>query len=574
MGTRERSERLRGIPTPVRRQDRWRVAIAALTVAGCAADEAGPVDRCEATATSQALTAAERKVVGEASPYPADPMLRAREAELIGSQRARREAAWAAIARVLEPVPLAVDLPAHDGPETLPRWHTWYALDDLNRIFQKVWRPLPQAHRLAREPIPDAALDAGFAWNPHAVEELENWPEQRFLDYVDTLDDELDVAGVGGIARVGHAPGAARHLLASYAQEIRCFADGAPEPFVDGAPASPTVTREPLALAACEERVFGPYFIASGETLTARAGLTRIEVVRDEIGGAVACAEIGAPCVVDGPGPVWVKVASIGEPVTGELRVDHVSPDAPWAGCLDGRFPLDAAVVKADWRRADLDFQVPVHDTSAATLAAQLAGDADWGAGETTADPAPDAIYTVRATSGNTYRLSALHLMTRELDHWLWVTLWWSPEPDSDFGADRPAAIDALGGPWGSYKMCAVAAFTERDADPGGGYQDDHPDLAAALAAVHPGVGGASWCSNPFLEVGHGNAGTNCVGCHQHGGTKLASELILGEPAMFPDHGRLQVRNNFPVDYAWSTDRGDQIAAMLRDEVEYWDDVE
>jgi hypothetical protein len=180
----------------------------------------------------------------------------------------------------------------------------------------------------------------------------------------------------------------------------------------------------------------------------------------------------------------------------------------------------------------------------------------------------------VRATSGNVYRLSGLHLMTRELDHWLWITLWWSPEPDGDFGADRPAAIDALGGPWGSYKMCAVAAFHEGDPDPGGGYQADHPELAAALAAVHAGEGGPSWCSNPYLELGHGNAATNCVGCHQHGGTQLGSEAILSEGTTFPEHGRLQVRNNFPVDYLWSTDRGDQVAAMLRDEVEYWDDVE
>lgn len=553
---------------------RARVAIAALVLAGCAADEAQPVDRCEATTTSAALTAAERKVVGEASPYPADPMLRAREDELLASQRARRDAAWAAVARVLEPVALAVDLPAHPGPDMLPRWHTWYALDDLHRIFQKVWRQIPQAERLARAPIPDELLDAGFAWNPRAVEEMASWPEERFQGYVDSLDTQLEVDGVGGIARVGFAPAAARHLLASYAPQIDCFAGGAPEPFVDGAPLTPTVSREPLALAACEQRVFGPYFVATGETLRATAGTTRIGVRRDGIGGELTCEVIDQPCVVAGPGAFWVEVASIGEPVAGELRVEHVAPDAPWAGCLDGRFPLDAAIVKADWRRAELDFALPVHDTSAATLAANLAGDADWGDGQSTADPGPADIYTVQASSGNVYRMAGMHLMTRELDHWLWVTLWWSPEPDTDFGADRPAAIAALGAPWNQYKMCAVAGFAEGDADPGGGYQDDHPDLAAALAAVHPGVGGPSWCSNPFLELGHGNAGTNCVGCHQHGGTQLASESILGDAAAFPDHGRVQVRNNFPVDYAWSSDRGDQVAVMLRDEVLYWDDVE
>jgi hypothetical protein len=164
----------------------------------------------------------------------------------------------------------------------------------------------------------------------------------------------------------------------------------------------------------------------------------------------------------------------------------------------------------------------------------------------------------------------ALHIMTRELDHWLWVTLWWSPEPDGDFGADRPASITALGGPWGSYKMCTVAGFDEGDADPAGGFDGS---LGASLAAVHAGAGGPSWCSNPYLELGHGNAETNCVGCHQHGGTALRAEDLLGDEVAFPDRTRAQVRNNFPSDYAWSTVDGDRLAQMLREEILFWDGV-
>lgn len=190
-----------------------------------------------------------------------------------------------------------------------------------------------------------------------------------------------------------------------------------------------------------------------------------------------------------------------------------------------------------------------------------------------TADPGPGAIYTVQASSGNRFRLAALHLMTRELDHWLWVTLWWSPRPDEDFGADRPAAMASLGPPWDQYKLCAVAAFDEGDADPTGGYAADHPSLAAALAAVHRGAGGPSWCSNPFIEQGHGNGQTNCVGCHQHGGAGLLPADILADEARFPERGRRQLRNNFPADYSWATDRGDQLAELLRAELEYWDDV-
>src|SRR5690606_27811438 len=115
-----------------------------------------------------------------------------------------------------------------------------------------------------------------------------------------------------------------------------------------------------------------------------------------------------------------------------------------------------------------------------------------------------------------------------ELRHWLWITIWWSPEPNTDFGADRPEAITELGGPWKNYKMCVATDFEERDPDPTGGYPTGPGSLGDALAAVHgggsPGSPTPSWCSNQFIERGAKNAQTNCVGCHQHAGTTLLSE--------------------------------------------------
>ncbi len=547
-----------------------RIVLVAVVIAGCA--EPDPGDRCDVTSRSFALTAESRKVVGEASPYPADPTLRGHGDVLDRSQRARREAAWQAIERVIEPVPLAEDLPVHAGPETLPRWHTWYGKDDLVRVFQHAFRPLPQALRLARDPIPDEDLDAAFAWNPRAVEEIDSWPEERYQAYVDSLDTQEEVDGVGGLYRVGYAPGAARHLLASYGEQIDCFEGAPPAAFVDGAPVQPVLSREPLALSACEERVFGPYFIATGERISAYGGDARITIARDTPDGALACESDAAPCEAEGPGTLWVIASADGAPIDAELLVEHTAPDAPWAACLRGRFPIDAAVVKADWRRAELDFQVEVHDTSAAGLAEVGAGtpDGDWGEGQGTADPGADDIYTIVTEGGDRFRLVALHVMTRELDHWLWATMWWSPDPDRDFGADRP---DEIAGVWRNYKMCATSMFAEQDPDPEGGYAGEHPDLAAALAEVHPGVGGPSWCSNPYLEIGHGNASTNCVGCHQHGGTDLTPEVILDSPSELPASGRVQVRNNFPADYSWATSSGDRLANTLREEVLYWDEV-
>jgi hypothetical protein len=131
--------------------------------------------------------------------------------------------------------------------------------------------------------------------------------------------------------------------------------------------------------------------------------------------------------------------------------------------------------------------------------------------------------------------------------------------------ADRPAALAA--GPWRYYKMCVVTAFRERDADPRGGLTGS---LADALAVAHAGAGGPSWCSNPMIELGHGNAASNCVGCHQHGGTALSSEAILADDTLFPDNGRTQLRNNFPDDYSWAVTAGDRLGRMFADQVEYW----
>jgi len=314
--------------------------------------------------------------------------------------------------------------------------------------------------------------------------------------------------------------------------------------------------------------------VLAGQRVFLRAAPARVHggsAVRGRAGAAppadtLDCA--GAECTASGPAAVWVTVASEvdGATATATLTIDYQEADPTWASCLAAPFPLDAAVVKADWRRAELGVTVPVFDTSAAGITTALGGERVWEA-IAEADPGPDAIYSLALPNGARYRLAGLHLMTKELDHWLWVTLWWSPEPDTDFGADRPAALAALG-PWRNYKMCVVTTFREGDADPRGGASDD--TLAAALAAAHTGAGGPTWCSNPMIELGHGNAASTCVGCHQHGGVAVRSEDIVGDSVRFPDNGRTQLRNNFPDDYSWAVTAGDRLGRMFADQVEYW----
>jgi hypothetical protein len=437
---------------------------------------------CVSIGQSQAaLSLVDRSIVGSPADYLPDASFSEREQSLRRSQRLRREAAWNIAERVLSPVGLAQPLAGAAGRSTLPLWQTWHAKDDLTRIFRKLYPELSPEERAARVRFSGAALDAGSRWNDGAIDDFEDWTLERLLEYRSAIDQTSEVAGLGGIYRVGYAPVASRHLLTSYPEVLACRED-------------PAAAAEP----------------PGGDP--AQSG----------------CARVASPT------------------------------------CLASSFPRGAVLVKANWRRVGAGAALPVFDTSAAGLQRRLASDAsfDWGTADGEADPGEDEIYTLRLPNGNVFRLAALHIMTKELEQWFWTTLWWSPEPDQDFGADRPGTLPA---PFQNYKLCSVVAFDEEDPDPGGGFDQDHPSLARALQVTHAGSGGASWCSNPYQETGVGNAGSNCIGCHQHAGTGLRSADILGAPLVFPDHGRTQLRADFPSDYVFAPSVGDDLGAMYEE---------
>jgi hypothetical protein len=236
-------------------------------------------------------------------------------------------------------------------------------------------------------------------------------------------------------------------------------------------------------------------------------------------------------------------------------RIDRIAPDAEpvapdnFTDCFDAELPIGAALVKAQWRRAELGFKLPTFDTSPAALERRFAAGGDWAQGDGEDDPGAERIHTVRLANGNVYRLVGLHIITKELRKWLWVTLWWAPDGTTDFGADRPAAL-AADPIFRHYKMCVVSAHEEHDpAEPAG----------------------PTWCSNPYLERGAGNARTNCIGCHQHAGTSLLPETILTD---FPSDGRTEMRRNFPADYLWALEREDNLARLIADEIAYYDSFE
>jgi hypothetical protein len=512
-------------------------------VAGCAEERAEP---CSALA---AVKAADRKILGEAAPYPGDPTLAAREAELASSEQARRRLAWSVVEKVLSPVTVAETGLAAGPAPTVPAFRTWYGRDDFERLFARLYEGLGPDGRRARQAFASDAIDDAFTWNVHAVEEQETWPADRWQEYLAAIDSAEEVDGVGGSDRVSYSPAVARHLLENYLPALDCL-DAPEPPAVDGAFLAParqvSVTRRGV-LEPCDFQVHGPFPVGRGATLSARlvAGDGKLYVERGAPPTAAAhdCAADGRDdaCTVEGGAQVWVAIAGRGDGGAFELTIEYGEAEAEnFSRCFARELPFDAAVVKADFRRAQFGETLAVYDTSPARMATRLRaeGAGEWGPGDGIADPGADRIYTVTLPSEARFRLAGLHIATKELRHWVWITLWWSDRPDSDFGADRPASIT---GPWRNYKMCVATTF---EAD-----------------------GAPTWCSNPYLEEGHENARTNCIGCHQHAGTRLRSEEILEMPLA----GTTKVRNNFPADYLWSLTTGDEIGRAIQAEVDAWE---
>jgi hypothetical protein len=519
--------------------------------------------------TSSALSVVDRSIIGSPAAYTADPTLRARDEELKHSQRKRREAAWQVVERVLRPVELDASLLPNATAPVLPAFQTWHAADDLSRIFNRVYGKLSAEQRLARAPLGRTALMQGFAWNDSAIADFPEWTAERLLEYQEAVESAAQVSGLGSLTRVAYGPEASAHLLDSYGDVLRCRDEPPNDTTPAPIPSEETLYEEPLALDACADFALPAIDLRGDESLRVyfghRQGKGKVQVrTLAKSAAALHCVpQADVPCIVTGPASVHVSAQTDESALTGDLRVVRVRKSALSAPCMRGTFPVDAVVVKADWRRAQFGQELPVYDTSAEGLKTRLAstGDLSWTEPDAQANPGPEDIYTLELPNGNLFRLAALHIMTKELDHWLWVTLWWSPTPDTDFGADRP---DTLRGAFRNYKMCAVSAVAEGDANPTGGYDGEQESLARSLAATYAGQGGPSWCSNPYLERGAGNANTNCMGCHQHAGTKLTPETILSDHAAFPLHGRTEQRRDFPSDYVFAATAGDNLGAMFQ----------
>src|SRR5688572_8773340 len=110
---------------------KYLAAVGLLALVAC--DDDDKTAACDLSAMGEvasAISIQDREVVGLAAPYQPDLGLAARDEELRTSIRARREAAWQIVERVLTPVPLGEPRLAQNFGGTqpqLPAWHTWYA---------------------------------------------------------------------------------------------------------------------------------------------------------------------------------------------------------------------------------------------------------------------------------------------------------------------------------------------------------------------------------------------------------------------------------------------------------------
>jgi hypothetical protein len=164
------------------------------------------------------------------------------------------------------------------------------------------------------------------------------------------------------------------------------------------------------------------------------------------------------------------------------------SPDN-FSHCIK-EFPRDAVMIKTAW--VNLANGVAVHDTGAAGMAAVI-NEGTWPGGEShpatpkTVKPGPDTIYTNETEDGRRFGLAAIHFVTKDVREWVWVSLWWSPDPASDFGADRPDSIAKHNnGVWTNYKMCVASSFDEGDQQPWAHYSGKQETLGQSIRATTP----------------------------------------------------------------------------------------
>ena len=130
-----------------------------------------------------------------------------------------------------------VELPEGEVPK-VPRWQTWYGVEDFTRMFRELYGNLSAEERTERRAFTEQAIKEIELWNASVQERSERWPLDRFLKHVSELGvcpedmpaDECALSlqsnfsgATAGNARITYSPGTMLHLLRNYGAVLGCL---------------------------------------------------------------------------------------------------------------------------------------------------------------------------------------------------------------------------------------------------------------------------------------------------------------------------------------------------------------
>lgn len=476
-----------------------------------------------------------RVFLGEAEVYkPSAPISNENELKYMD---VRRQAGWRIFQDMIKEIEIKrnPDLPVSLQTIKSPLWQTWYDSDEFERIFRNLYRFHGKENRVAKKPLcPKFYNNAFKAFHFYESKDmLKPFNRPRYDHYKEILSkfEELDeIRGILGAGKTIFSPSYIRHYLKTYNNVFNCSDDLRNEQYDPDRNYFPKPNYLPTfkSRSVCMDHEFptGNENIALNE-------------------------ENFTHCGDNGP------IFSFPELEESILNKPAPTDDRDWG---------PAVAIKVTFFKNNEG--ISSYKTDAETFKNKLSEKFFWpDALDKTMflnTISNDKIYTIKTNDPvagqDVFKLSSMHIASKELREWLWVTVWWSDKPDTDFGADRPAALK--GTPWANYKMCVVTAYDEqfnpdtkelyfKDSK----FQSKFPGLYASLDAAKDMAMPYTWCSNPYIEHGEGNANTNCIGCHQHGGDPQANFDTIHNSPDYPANGKQQLRHDFPTDYTWSSQR-------------------
>lgn len=210
------------------------------------------------------------------------------------------------------------------------------------------------------------------------------------------------------------------------------------------------------------------------------------------------------------------------------------------SNCM-AEFPATAIMMKVAWGEVNsqnangLCYKVNVKDLSPYGITQVISNSGAWQVSGNHCLDKTNAF--MMRDKDRTFALKGLHIVTKELKDWIWISLIWQPNPDLGFGSDRPDTISDI---YANYIL--TVSVNERELDPSPGLGMNNLPLFSGsknLFLSYKNRGETiTWNSNPFIEGP--DSTSNCISCHQG----------IFATGKFGPHTE---RKHFPYDYTFGT---------------------